>query len=191
MQPNVSKGLPVTNPAADTAATDQDASRTSRRALLGLGAVGAVLATSRTATAAPRPQDLADFAISAELAAADLYAEADGDLWSVLSSSHQAFAEALSGLSGIPASGRDDALYDANAEAFKSGDPSAAALELENSLVATHNSLTETFDDPAALAMIASISASESRHAATIATQSGAGLDAALTNTASALSPEA
>ena len=182
----------MTNPAvADNAATDQVANRSTRRALLGLGVAGAALAASRSVSAAPSGTDLAAFAISAELAAHDLYTEADGELWEVLSESHRAFAERIAGISGVSANTRNDELYDSLAGAFASGDPSGTALGLENALAATHTELLGMVDDSAVLAVIASIIASESRHAAVIASQSGASLDAVLVNSAEPLSPEA
>lgn len=189
-QQNVSKGLPVTNPAAEDAATDQNESRTSRRALLGLGVVGASLAAARSVSAAPAA-DLAAVAIAAELAAAELYAGADGDLWAVMSESHGAFAERLAGISGVSANLRNDAVVAAFAEGFAASDPSAAALELENTLAATHADLMGLVEDDEMLAAMASIVASESRHAAVIAQLSDAGLDAALVNTAASIAPEA
>jgi hypothetical protein len=191
-QQNRSKGLPVTNPAvADNDATDPATSRSSRRALLGLGVAGATLAVSRSVSAAPSGADLAAFAIGAELSARDLYNSADGELWSVLADSHGAFAERLAGVSGVPASARNDDLFAANAEAFGSDDPSATALGLENLLAATHTELLGMVDDTALLGVIASIVASESRHAAVIANSSGASLDTTLVNSAVALAPEA
>lgn len=182
----------MTNPAvADNAAIDQVVNRSTRRALLGLGVGGAALAISRSVSAAPSGADVAAFAISAELAASDLYAAAEGDLWEVLSESHRAFAERIAGLSGVSANRRNEELYDSLVDSFSSGDPSATALGLENVLAATHTDLLGLIDDAAALGVIASIIASESRQAAVIATESGASLDVVLVNTAEPLSPEA
>jgi hypothetical protein len=184
----------VTNPAAaETTATDHVASRTTRRAMLGLGAFGAAMAAAKSAAAAPGPDPLAlaEFAVSAELAAQELYQLADGDLWAVLASHHGAYAERISGIAGLSARGRDDALYDSYSGAFSSGDPSEAALELENTLAATHTELLGMFEDTTDAAALASIATTESRHAATIAALSGADLDTQLTNSAAALAPEA
>jgi hypothetical protein len=180
----------VTHLAAEDAATDQDESRTTRRALLGLGVVGATLAASRSVSAAPAA-DVAAFAIAAELTAAELYALADGDLWDVMSQSHGAFAERLAGISGVSADLINDEVYDAFADVFASSDPSPAALTLENTLAATHSDLMGLVEDDTMLAAIASIVASESRHAAVIAQLSDAGLDAALVNDAASIAPEA
>jgi hypothetical protein len=188
------KDLLVTNPAAaETTATDQVASRTTRRAVLGLGAFGAAMAAARTASAAAgtEPSDMAAFAMSAELAARDLYQLADGELWSLMASHHSAYAERIAGIAGLSARGRNDALYEAMSDAFSSGDPTDAALELENTLAATHTELLALVVTPRSIAAIASIAATESRHAATIAATSGADLDTQLTNSAAALAPEA
>lgn len=182
----------MTNPAvADHAPDDQVANRSTRRALFGLGVAGAALAVSRSVSAAAPGPDLAGFAISAELAARDLYDNADGELWSVMSDSHGAFAERLAGITGVSATRRNDDLYTAFAAGFQSGDPSEAALQLENTLAATHTELLGLIDDETLLAAIAAIVASESRHAAVIASTSGADLDTVLVNSAAALSPEA
>lgn len=182
----------MTNPADADQNAPGPASTTTRRALLGLGAVGAVLAASRTASAAPGPQDreLAGFAIGAELAASELYVGRDGALWGVLSESHGAYAELLAGISGVPADGRDDSIFTAFASGFDS-DIEMAALELENTLAATHVELIGRMTDDELAGAMASILAIESRFAAVIATESGGDLDAVLVNAASAAAPEA
>lgn len=184
----------MTNPAAaETPATDHVASRTTRRAVLGLGAFGAAMAAARTASAAAGtdPSGMAEFAMSAELAARDLYGLADGELWSLMASHHSAYAERIAGIAGLSARGRSDAIYDSLSDAFSSDDPTDAALELENTLAATHTELLAMFEGRRIVAAIASIATVESRHAATIAALSGADLDAQLTNSAAALAPEA
>ena len=184
----------MTNPAAaETTATDHVASRTTRRAMLGLGAFGAAMAAAKSAAAAtgPDPQALAEFAMSAELAAQELFQLADGDLWTVLAAHHAAYAQRISGIAGLSARGRDDAIYESYSSAFSSGDPSDAALELENTLAATHTELLSLVEQVPVAAAIASIATTESRHAATIAALSGADLDTQLTNSAAALAPEA
>lgn len=182
----------MTNPAvADHTPNDQVANRSTRRALLGVGVAGVALAVSRSVSAAAPGPDLAGFAISAELAARDLYDVADGELWSVMSDSHGAFAERLAGITGVSAGERNEELYSAFAVAFLGSNTAEAALELENTLAATHSELLGMIDDETLLAAIASIVASESRHAAAIATTSGAGLDTVLVNSAAALSPQA
>lgn len=90
----------------DSAVADHASSdRSSRRALLGAGVIGAAFALTgaRSATAAATPglsdddKALAAFAISLELAARDLYdaaiaADSTGDLWGVLREQHEAYA---------------------------------------------------------------------------------------------------
>ena len=182
----------MTNPAVADQNAPGPASTPTRRALLGLGAVGAALAVSRTASAAPGQADraLAEFAIGAELAAGQLYSGHDGDLWSVLASSHRAFAERLAGISGVSADAPNETILSALGPVFDS-DVEAAALELENTLAASHVELIAAVTDVQIAAAMASIVASESRHAAVIATQSDAGLDAVLVNSADAVTPEA
>lgn len=182
----------MTNPAAaEHTASDPVASRNTRRALLGLGALGAALAAAKTASAAGSADTgLAAFAIGAELAASDLYASVDGDLWALFGDHHLAAAQRMAGIAGLSADTRNDALFDALSGAFGS-DTEATALELENTLAATHTELLGAVSDETLLMAIASIIAAESRHAAVIAQQSGAGLDAALTNAAAPLAPEA
>ncbi len=182
----------MTNPAVADQNAQGPASTTTRRALLGLGAVGAALAVSRTVSAAPDETDreLAGFAIGAELAASELYAAQDGDLWQVLADSHGAFAERLAGLSGVSADAPNETIMTTLGPVFDS-DLEGAALELENTLAATHVELIGTVTDVDIAAAMASIVASESRHAAVIAAQSGGDLDAILVNSADAVTPEA
>ena len=191
-QLNASKGPHVTNPApADSTASDLG--RTTRRAVLGLGAFGTALATARTAsaTAGFDASGLADFAMRAELTAQALYQRADGDLWSVMAEHHGAYAQRIAGIAGLSARGRLDDVYDSLSDAFASDDPSDAALELENTLAATHAELLGMTDDGPSISAIAAIAITESRHAATIASLSGADLDTQLVNSAAALAPEA
>ncbi len=182
----------MTNP-APAASTASDQGRTTRRAVLGLGAFGTVLATARTASAAAGAEasSIADFAMRAELTAQALYQLADGDLWSVMAEHHGAYAQRIAGIAGLSATGRLDDVYDSLSGAFSSGDPSEAALELENTLAATHTELLGMTDDGPSISAIASIAITESRHAATIAALSGADLDTQLVNSAAALAPEA
>lgn len=198
-QQNVSKGLPVTNPDAVDTTSEPTGRRSTRRALLGLGAVGAALAGSRSVSAAPGDSDASDaivsFVIGAELAARDLYLAAPADMGAdglpaVLARHHEAYAERISGIAGMSARGRDDALYDSLESAFESGDL-AQALELENTLVATHAAVLGETDDLTMLRAVASIVSAESRHAAVLASEDDAELDAILTNPATPLAPEA
>ncbi|MCB0967678.1 MAG: hypothetical protein KDB37_12655 [Ilumatobacter sp.] len=181
----------MTNPAAaDTTATDQG--RSTRRAVLGLGAFGAAMAVARTASAAAEEApSIAEFAMTAELTAQELYLLADGELWTLLASHHGAYAQRIAGLAGLSAQGRNDAIYDALSDAFSGSDPSAAAIELENTLAATHTELLGLELDGPVVSAVASIAVTESRHAATIAVESGADLETQLVNSAAAIAPEA
>lgn len=184
---------------ADHAATE----RTTRRALLGAGAIGAALALagSRPASATSGLSDddlaLAGFAIALELTARDLYdvavaAGAGGDVWPAMREQHEAAATRLSGITGLSANARDDATFDALESAFDASDPSASAFELENTAAATHTSLLGQVADAGIAAAMASIAAIESRHATVLASLSGQDdLDSLFLNTATALSPEA
>lgn len=185
----------MTNPTVVDTTSGSTTGRTTRRALLGLGVVGAALAASRPASASPFPDQsgLAEFVIGAELAARDLYRAAPADMGAeglpeVLADHHEAYAERISGITGIPADTPYDQLLTGGMDAFSSGDLTAA-LDLENSLAATHAALLGETDDPTLLSALASIVSAESRHAAVLAAESGADLDAVFINTASV--PEA
>jgi hypothetical protein len=186
----------VTNPVEVDTPTEPQARRSTRRALLGLGVVGAALATSRSASAATNERvALGTYVIGLELAARDLYRAAPDDfvvdgLAHVLANNHAAYADRISGIMGIPARGRDDAIFDALEAAFAAGD-AAAALEVENTLAATQAALLELTDDSTLLSAITSIVSAESRNAAVIATESGADLETVLVNSAAPLAPEA
>lgn len=187
----------MTNPDVVDTTAEPTVSRSTRRALLGLGVVGAALATSRTVSAAasPDPTAVAQFVIGVELAARDLYRAAPDDMVAegfpaVLASHHEAYAERVSGILGIPASTRDEGVFTSMESAFADGDL-AVALTLENSLAATHALLLGESDNATLLRAIASIVSAESRHAAVIATTSGGDLDAAIINSAAPPAPEA
>ena len=186
---------------ADHAATE----RSTRRALLGAGAIGAVLAlaSNRTASASSSSPGLSEtdselvaFAIGVELAARDLYlaaveAGATGSIWTVLSKQHEGAAQLLAGLSGVSANVRNDEVFDALVGGFTTA-TSATATELENIAAATHTELLATVSDDVAAAAIASIAAIESRQATVVADIAGEDdLDALFSNSAQALSPEA
>lgn len=182
---------------ADDAATD----RSTRRALLGAGVVGAAfaLAAGRPASATPGlPQgdlDLLGFAISLELTARDLYdaaveSGATGTLWTVLREQHESAAQLLAGVAGISAQGRDDTVFDAFTAGFTSS-TTETALELENVAAATHSELLASVSDDTAASAVASIASIENRHATVLAGLAGLDADALLSNTAEPLSPEA
>lgn len=192
----------------DSATADHAASeRSTRRALLGAGAIGAALAlignrpasASASTTSGLSEDDLAltGFAISLELTARDLYdaaieAGADDDLWRVMREQHEAYATRLAGISGISADTRIDSAYDEFESAFASGDPSSAAFTLENTAAATHTELLGQVADTGIASAMASCAAIESRHATVLAQLSGQDdLDSLFLNSATALAPEA
>lgn len=189
----------------DSAPADHTASdRSSRRALLGAGAIGAVLALagSRPAGASAELSDddlaISTFAIALELTARDLYevaieAGATDDVWTAMRKQHSAYAERLAGITGISANLRDDETFDSLESTFATSDPSAAAFELENIAAATHTELLGQVADVGIAAAMASFVAMESRHATVLAGLSGQGddFDALFSNSATALSPEA
>jgi hypothetical protein len=184
---------------ADSAATEP----TSRRALLGAGVVGAALAVagSRTVSAAaPQPNDdlaVADSAIAYELAARDLYdaaiaAGSTDDLWYVLREQHESYAQRVSGIVGKPAQTPSTELFDSLSGAFSSPEPVVAAMELENTLAATHTEWLATVTDANMAIAMASIVALESRHAAVLGLRGGiTGGDELFVNAAAAFTGEA
>lgn len=171
----------MTNAApADRAATES----TSRRAVLGAGVIGAALAVtgSRSASAAaPQPNDdvqITELAIAYELAARDLYDDAIGagstdELWYVLREQHESYAQRVSGRVGKPADTSSASLYDALSAGFASAEPIAAAMELENTLAATHTEWLATVTDRNVAIALASVIAMESRHAAVLGLRGG------------------
>ena len=188
---------------ADRAGND----RSSRRALLGalVGGAAIALAGGRSVTATTESaglsdddQALAGSAIGLELAARDLYdsaiaAGADDDVWRAMREQHEAYGQLLAGIAGISALSRDDATFDDLAGGFGTGDPAAAALDLENVVAATHLDLLGRVDDAGLAGAMASFVTMESRHATVLATISGQGddLDALFVNPATALEIEA
>jgi hypothetical protein len=189
----------------DSALADHAASeRPSRRALLGAGIVGAALALAgpRPASAASGLSDsdvaTASFAMSLELTARDLYdaaiaAGATDALWTIMREQHEAYAQRLAGITGVPASGRNDAVYDELAEAFGTDRPASAAFDLENVAAATHIELVAAVDSIDIAAALASFASIESRHATVLASLAGNGddFDALFLNAATALTPGA
>lgn len=166
----------MTNAApADRAATEH----TSRRALLGAGVIGAALAVTGSrsvSAAAPVPNDDASIAAQAmgfELAARDLYdaaiaAGSTDDLWHIMREQHESYAQRVSGLVGKPANSPSATLFDSSTASFSSKNPLLAAMELENTLAATHTEWLATVTDPNMAIALASFIAMESRHAAVL-----------------------
>jgi len=188
----------------DSATADHAApQRSTRRALLGAGAIGAALALAGSRPAAAGTSGLSEndvalteFAISLELTARDLYdvaidAGAGVGIWSTMREQHGAYAQRLAGIAGISATLRDDATYDLLVQRFETSDPSAVAYELENVAAATHTELIGTIEDRNLAAAMASFVSMESRHALVMAALSGEDdFDLLFSNTATPLSPE-
>jgi hypothetical protein len=194
-QQNTSKGHP---PVTDSAVADHAASdRSSRRALLGAGVIGAAIALTgaRSANAAAIPglsdddKALAAFAISLELTARDLYdaaiaAGSSDDLWRVLREQHESYATRIAGLAGLSASRRDDDVYDSLVDAFSVVDPVETAQELENVAAATHVNLLNQIEDIGFAEIAASIASMESRHSTVLGLEAGLSGDALFSNPA-------
>lgn len=182
----------------DSAVADHAASdRSSRRALLGAGVLGAALALtgSRAASALSSPglsdddTAIAAFAIALELAARDLYdaaiaAGSTDEAFAVLREQHEGYATRLAGLAGVSASVRDDATYDALVGAFSTADPVIAARDLENTAAATHISLLGPVEGDDLAAVVAAIAAMESRHSTVLGLIAGESGDALFLNPA-------
>lgn len=171
----------------DSAVADHAASdRSSRRALLGAGVLGAALALtgSRAASAAANPglndadKELAAFAIGLELTARDLYqaavdAGADDEIWSVLREQHEAYGTRIAGLAGISADMRADEVYASLEDAFATSDPSEPAQQLENIAAATHVDLLGRIEDIGFAEIVAAIASMESRHSTVLGLMAG------------------
>lgn len=187
----------MTDPAvADHAAHD----RSSRRALLGAGVIGAALALagSRSASAgttlglSDADKELASFAISLELTARDLYdaaieAGSSDDIWMVMREQHEAYATRLAGLAGLSANIRAEDVFTSLEGDFATADPVEAAQELENVAAATHISLLGEIDDVQYAEITAAIAAMESRHSTVLGLMAGATGDDLFTNPATPL----
>jgi hypothetical protein len=140
-------------------------------------------------TAAPRRPTAADaqllgFAQTVELAARDLYrlaveAGAGGQQLpsiAAIAAHHDAYAQAISAVIGTSApQQRDEALFSALSSSFdtKANSMAVAGHSLENTLVATHQSLLAQLDGTEGSALIASIMIVEARHSAALAVLAG------------------
>lgn len=117
-------------------------------------------------------------AIALELAARDLYdmaldAGANDPLWAALREQHESYAQRLAGIVGQSANAADsDMVADLKAD-FAVADPSAAAIELENTLAAGHTTRLSEVTGEAMAAALASIVTAESRQATVVALLSG------------------
>lgn len=196
--PGTESDFERTNHVSESAVSERNApSRTSRRALLGAGTLGAVAALihSQRASAAADQTATMQFAISLELTARDLYrsaidAGAQGDLWQIMADQHQAYAERLAGIANLSADQRNDEAFEALEGAFRS-ETTTAGLQLENIAAATHADLLSTVENDSAAAAIASIASMESRHATLLASFGGStDPDVLFINDATPLSPE-
>lgn len=182
----------------DSAVADHAASdRSSRRALLGAGVIGAALALtgSRSASALSSPglsdddTALAAFAISLELTARDLYdaaiaAGSTGDTWSIMREQHESYATRIAGLSGVSANVRNEDVYAALEGAFSTADPVLAARDLENVAAATHVGLLNDIEALQFAEVVAAIAAMESRHSTVLGLVAGESDDALFLNPA-------
>ena len=200
----------------ETAERDVDTSM-SRRSLVTAGGAAAlgglaasllatrpVLAAGEDSTERPNGPTESDVArleqvIALELAANDLYraklnSGAEGDLAvavGVMAENHQAFAQAVSGMTGLSAGEPNADVIAANVEGFTGSDPDffAAAHALEQTAAATHTALIAEYESDDAIALTASIAVSEVRHATVLADLLGVDdLDVLFGNTQSALS---
>lgn len=185
----------------DSAVADHAASdRSSRRALLGAGVIGAALALAGTRSAeagatlglSEADKELAGFAISLELTARDLYAAAidagsSGDVWSIMKEQHEAYATRLAGIAGLSARLRDEEMFASLESGFAASDPVTEAQELENVAAATHIELLTQIDDVSFAEIAAAIAAMESRHSTVFGLIAGESGDALFTNPATPL----
>lgn len=140
-------------------------------------------------TAAPRRPTQADtrllgFAQTVELAARDLYrlavaAGAGGQQLpslAAIAAHHDSYAQAISAVIGTSApQTRDENVFQLLRSSFetKSDSMARAAHDLENTLVATHQSLLAALDGTEGAALVASIMITEARHSAAMASLAG------------------
>lgn len=148
--------------------------------------------TATTATpGAPTGADADALAamLGIELAAGELYRAAgdagattgNPDLFAVIGDSHDAYAESLAALVGLPVSGSIDAAFvDARRPDFESSDVAAVAdagYVLESELVRTYTELVGSVANVDAASLAASILIVESRHCTIMADLAGRGND--------------
>lgn len=162
-----------------------------RRKLLagGTAAIALTMVGNRRVAAAglsPAELDLLKFAQGLELALRDLYDEAlDIDkgsaAWTAMSDSHESFAQAIAGLSGLSANQRNDGLFDEYRDAMRGADRAKTAYDLESAAAATHIDLIGRLSDSGAAEVIASIASAESRHCVVLADVLGNGNDLGMT----------
>jgi Ferritin-like domain len=161
-------------------------------------------ATTTSAPRRPTPDDVALLAVaqSLELTARDVYraaldagiAESDvADVFTTLARNHSEYANRLSGILGVDApQQRDDELFEQLIGSFETDDVEAVAeagLDLESTLLATHNELISQLTGIDGLTALASFVVVEARHCTVLADVAGRGddLDAMLTSDAQPL----
>ena len=186
----------------------------SRRRLLGIGAAGAALAVladqvlgGRGASASVPPQqttaadaELLRFAQGIELSIRDLYdaaieAGAPSDVLEIMSEQHEAYAQAIAGITGSSANARNEEVFSSLEASFAVSDlaeVAQAAYDLESVAVATHTELLGLLESTDAAKLVAAVIAIEARHCTVLADVAGNGDDLAalLDNTAEPILPE-
>ncbi|CAN5589751.1 hypothetical protein BH23ACT3_BH23ACT3_01590 [soil metagenome] len=208
-----SKGTsPVTHDdVGDLAPDDAAVAVSGRRALIGAGVIGAVLAitggqrvsaTAWPAVGAPTGDEaeLLEFVMRLELTIRDLYdAAIDSgglvDVAGAMREQHEAYAQGLAAFTGLSARDRNDEVYDSLESDFTGGDDAQVALaayDVESIAVATHTEIIRLVERADIARLLASIVAVEARHCAVLADAAGLGddLDALLDNDAEPLLPE-
>lgn len=181
------------NPKGLPSVDDKTAEPTTRRRLLalaGLAGAATAAAIARPTSAAPTAPSTADTALlsaalGAELAAANLYqmsidAGADDELFSVIQSNHQQYAERIGATIGRSADTVDQALVDEWQSVFDSSDVTAIAeqaVEFEQSLVATHLQQLEELEAQQSVELTASILVVEARQATLLTALAGGDVD--------------
>lgn len=102
---------------------------------------------------------------------------------------HVAYEQTLNGLlSKNAATKRDEVIYKSFvAKLSEAQNIWSALLEIENTMIASHNKAIETIESAKVAALLASMITVEARHAAILASQTTTNLSAALDNNTSAL----
>ncbi|GBL20158.1 hypothetical protein EMGBS4_02180 [Acidimicrobiaceae bacterium] len=102
---------------------------------------------------------------------------------------HVAYEQTLNGLlSKNAANKRDEVIYESFvAKLSEAQNIWSALLEIENTMIASHNKAIETIESAKVAALLASMITVEARHAAILASQTTTNLSAALDNNTTAL----
>lgn len=102
---------------------------------------------------------------------------------------HVAYEQTLNGLlSKNAANKRDEVIYESFvARLSEAQNIWSALLEIENTMIASHNKAIETIESAKVAALLASMITVEARHAAILASQTTTNLSAALDNNTTAL----